>query len=70
MRVTKRDWLRRAPGRRTGFARDVVTLLLLRWIAVAAVLLGIAALASGEESTASSLDVDTRGTQPTAGSAR
>jgi hypothetical protein len=70
MRVTKRDWLRRAPGRRTGFAQDVVTLLLLRWIAVAALLLGIATLASGEEKTAGSIDADTRGTERTVGRAR
>jgi hypothetical protein len=46
--VTKRDWHRRAFERRDGLVQDVLMLLLLRWIAVAAVLLGIAALASAE----------------------
>ena len=62
-RVTKRDWHRRAFERRDGLAQDVLTLLLLRWIAVAAVLLGIAALVSAEDMGASDLGFETRGAQ-------
>ena len=66
MRGTKRDWLHRTREGRIGFAQDVLTILLLRWIVVAALLLGIAALASGEIA-ASDLRGATRGTRRTAG---
>jgi hypothetical protein len=56
--------------RRDGFAAHVLTMLLLRWIAVAAVLLGIAPLAAGEETSASDLGADALGSQRTAGDTR
>ena len=70
MRVTKRDWPRRAFERRDGFAAHVLTILLLRWIAVAAVLLGIASLAAGAETSASDLEADALGSRRTAGDTR
>jgi hypothetical protein len=63
MRVTKRDRTRKAFGDRRTIAQDVLTMVLLRWIAVAAVLLGIAVLASGDETRASDAGVDARGAQ-------
>jgi hypothetical protein len=70
MRVTKRDWPRRAFDRRDGFTAHVLTMLLLRWIAVGAVLLGIAMLAAGDETSASDLGADALGSQRTAGDTR
>jgi hypothetical protein len=62
-RVTRRDRNRKAFDRRNGLAHEVVMMLLLRWIAVAAVLLGIAALASADRRRANDAGVDARGTQ-------
>jgi hypothetical protein len=48
--VTKRDRTRNAFDGHRAISRDMLlTMVLLRWITVAAVLLGIAALASGDE---------------------
>ena len=47
-RVKKRDGHRKAFESRRSIAQDVLTMVLLRWIAVAAVLLLIAALAAAE----------------------
>jgi hypothetical protein len=45
-------------------------MVLLRWIAVAAVLLGIAVLASGDETRAGDVAVDARGARRDARSVR
>jgi hypothetical protein len=63
--VTRRDRNRKAFDRRNGLAHEVLMMLLLRWIAVAAVLLGIAALASADKRRANDPGVDARGTPST-----
>jgi hypothetical protein len=64
------DRNRKAIERRYGLTQDVLTMILLRWITVAAVVLGIAALASADETRASDLGADPRGAQRTAGKVR
>jgi hypothetical protein len=63
-------WHRRAFERRNGLFHDVLTLLLVRWIAVAVILLGIAALASGEQVTAAEPRNGSRGAPRKAEDAR
>jgi hypothetical protein len=58
--MTAPDRNRRAFERGHGILQDALTLILLRWIAVAAVLLGIAALAFADEVRTSAIGADTR----------
>lgn len=68
--MTRRDPNRKAFDRRNGLAHEVLMMVLLRWIAVAAVLLGIAALASADRRRANDVGIDARGTRCTEPSPR
>jgi hypothetical protein len=68
--MTERDRPREGLADSRAIARDVPTMVLLRWIAVAIGSLAIAMLASGDETRASDVGVDACGARRDARSVR